>query len=214
MSPEVRTERGCLGVVGEKLFEEAPRLGRVVGVELAAGEPITRLPSLGHKTAPGEQLTGLARDADRLQPATKSECRLAETQQDASPLRALRRLVEKCAVAVRRGLPIAGGEAEFGVQARPARVRLREQLARRRTEPDRQKSKGGHRRLDESVLQGADVCLRVAPVGDLLLGQSGRLAGSPELCPDLPSQIPVLQGKAPTLNGSHAPENTPNSRQC
>jgi hypothetical protein len=40
------------------------------------------------------------------------------------------------------------------------------------------------------------------------------MTGGPKLGPDLASEVAILGSKAAALNGSHAAENTPNSREC
>ena len=97
---------------------------------------------------------------------------------------------------VGRRLPIARREAKLSIDPLPVRVLVGQERLGNRPQAPGEEPEGGHRRLDEAVLQSADVRLRVARLRELALGQAGPGAGCLESDADLASEVPVLGGKA------------------
>ena len=158
-----------------------------------------------------QELVGLGGDPHRLGwPSQPAEC-LGQAEENLPALRGRRIRVENGPEGVLRRGPVARRQPELGLHPGPAAVGIGEKVARRRPEPDGEESQGGHRRLDQAVLEGADVGLRVAPFRHLALGQSGAKPRGPKTNPDQFRKVSVFGGEAAALNGPHGRQDTPRS---
>ena len=137
--------------------------------------------------------------ADRVERPTEAVRRLGHPQLAQPPADALGIRVEDHLEPIERGLPVTGGQPELGVEALPVRVGVGEERLRNGPEPAGKESQGGHRRLDQPVLEGADVGLRVARLGQLALGQARSRPGGLQASADLLREIAILGGKARSL---------------
>ena len=143
-----------------------------------------------------EHACRLRRRTNRLGRTVEAAEHLGDGRLQLRPDAALLRRLEKALVSGQRRRPFARREREVGFEPGPRRVRVRDDLRRRLSEAWREEVEGGHRRLRDAVLEGADVGLRVALAGELLLGQSGRQPGLTEPLADRVGQRAVIDDDA------------------
>jgi hypothetical protein len=134
--------------------------------------------------------------------------RLGEAEQELSAGRGVGVPVEKGRVEVPGACRIPRGEPSIGLDSEPADLGVGEQHRGRRAEPLGDEAEGGDRRLDESVLEGADVRLRVARPGHLPLGEPGAGAGVADPRSHASRDVAVFFGEAAAKRDGHGADYT------
>ena len=192
--PQLRVRLGS--ELGEELLVEHPGPSRVVGRVVAGREPVRRPARLRGPVCGDEELPCLCREPDHLPALPEPVGRLGEAQERETAPGALDLRLEDRPEAIGGGLPVAGGEPELGVDPLPLRVRVGEEGLRRGPEAPCQVAKGRERRLDQALLERADVGLRIARLGELPLGHPRLRPGCLQPRPDLSCEVPILLGEA------------------
>ena len=141
-------------------------LGIFRGSEPVAGQ-------CGLRRAPRgfEDRDGLRAGRGRFGTAVQSRKRFREAEEQLRPRLPRHRSLEEFAIPIGRRLPPTRGELEVDLQASPDGRLIRHEPTRRDPETIRDEVQGRHRGLAVSGLEGTDVGLGVAAVGQLLLGQ-------------------------------------------
>ena len=177
-------------------MQEGAAFVGVVLLDLCGGQPVFGPGPVGFATQGGERLHCLTGRADGLGRAVEATVRLGDACQQIRPCASFLGLLEQAIVAVEGGLPVPGGESEVGLEARPRAARIRKHLRGGLAEARRQVVEGRHRRLGNAVLECADVGLRVALAGKLLLRQPGGESGLAQPLADRVRQRTVIDDDA------------------
>src|SRR4029079_17583624 len=113
-------------------------------------------------------------------------------------------------VAISRALPVARGEREVALEPGPGGLALAQEERGVQAEPAGDEVEGRERRLGQAVLEGADVGLRVARGGELLLRQVCPQPLGPDPLTDRPGNGGIFTGQRSTERfRRHGAEDTP-----
>ena len=191
---QVRLDLEPGGDLVEDPLEDELRL--VALLELVEGErrPVRGEGGIGPPIEGDERRLGLGGRAEGIVRPVESAERLREPTEELRPERRARIHLEQLGVPISCGLPLSGGESQVGLESGPGRSVILEEASGRDVESLGQVVERCHRRLDEPVLKGADVRLRVAAVGESRLREPGLEPLRADAGADATGQGPVQVG--------------------